>query len=243
MADNHTPLLEIENLNVYYGAIHALKGISFQVDKGEIVALIGANGAGKSTTLGTISGILRPRVGKVVLEGEDITQLASENIVQKGIVQVPEGRKIFATLTVQENLEMGAFSRSKKEEIQKSMANAFERFPRLAERRKQLGGTLSGGEQQMLAIARGLMAQPRLMLLDEPSMGLSPLLVEQIFTIIQDINAQGTSILLVEQNAQMALSIADRAYVLETGQVVLEGTGQELLHNEMVAEAYLGGGH
>jgi branched-chain amino acid transport system ATP-binding protein len=243
MADNHTPLLEIENLNVYYGAIHALKGISFQVDKGEIVALIGANGAGKSTTLGTISGILRPRLGKVILEGEDITQLASENIVQKGIVQVPEGRKIFATLTVQENLEMGAFSRSKKEEIQKSMTNAFERFPRLAERRKQLGGTLSGGEQQMLAIARGLMAQPRLMLLDEPSMGLSPLLVEQIFTIIQDINAQGTSILLVEQNAQMALSIADRAYVLETGQVVLEGTGQELLHNEMVAEAYLGGGH
>jgi branched-chain amino acid transport system ATP-binding protein len=243
MADNHTPLLEIENLNVYYGAIHALKGISFQVDKGEIVALIGANGAGKSTTLGTISGILRPRLGKVILEGEDITQLASENIVQKGIVQVPEGRKIFATLTVQENLEMGAFSRSKKEEIQKSMTNAFERFPRLAERRKQLGGTLSGGEQQMLAIARGLMARPRLMLLDEPSMGLSPLLVEQIFTIIQDINAQGTSILLVEQNAQMALSIADRAYVLETGQVVLEGTGQELLHNEMVAEAYLGGGH
>jgi branched-chain amino acid transport system ATP-binding protein len=243
MADNHASLLEVKDLNVYYGAIHALKGISFHVDKGEVVALIGANGAGKSTTLSTISGILRPRLGNVILEGNDITQIPSETIVQKGIVQVPEGRKIFATLTVQENLEMGAYTQDKKEEIQKSLANAFERFPRLAERRKQLGGTLSGGEQQMLAIARGLMARPRLMLLDEPSMGLSPLLVEQIFTIIQDINIQGTSILLVEQNAQMALSIADRAYVLETGRVVLEGTGQELLHNEMVAEAYLGGGH
>lgn len=243
MSENHNPLLDINDLNVYYGAIHALKGISFHLDKGEVVALIGANGAGKSTTLNTISGILRPRVGKIILDGEEITQTASETIVQKGIVQVPEGRKIFATLTVQENLEMGAFTRSNKEEIEQAMENAFKRFPRLAERRKQLGGTLSGGEQQMLAIARGLMAQPRLMLLDEPSMGLSPLLVEQIFTIIQDINNQGTSILLVEQNAQMALSIADRAYVLETGQVVLEGTGQELLHNEMVAEAYLGGGH
>jgi branched-chain amino acid transport system ATP-binding protein len=243
MADNHTPLLEVKDLNVYYGAIHALKGISFHLNKGEVVALIGANGAGKSTTLGTISGLLRPRVGNIYLEGEEITQTASETIVHKGIVQVPEGRKIFATLTVQENLEMGAFTRSDKVEIQKSMENVFERFPRLAERRKQLGGTLSGGEQQMLAIARGLMARPRAMLLDEPSMGLSPLLVEQIFTIIRDINNQGTSILLVEQNAQMALSIADRAYVLETGRVVLEGTGQELLQNEMVAEAYLGGGH
>lgn len=243
MADNHTPLLEVKDLNVYYGAIHALKGISFHLNNGEIVSLIGANGAGKSTTLGTISGILRPRVGNIYLEGEEITQTPSEVIVQKGIVQVPEGRKIFATLTVQENLEMGAFTRGDKAEIQKSMENAFERFPRLAERRKQLGGTLSGGEQQMLAIARGLMARPRAMLLDEPSMGLSPLLVEQIFTIIRDINNQGTSILLVEQNAQMALSIADRAYVLETGRVVLEGTGQELLQNEMVAEAYLGGGH
>ncbi len=243
MADNHPPLLDVKDLNVYYGAIHALKGISFHLNKGEIVSLIGANGAGKSTTLGTISGLMRPRVGNIYLEGEDITQTASETIVHKGIVQVPEGRKIFATLTVQENLEMGAFTRGNKAEIQKSMENAFERFPRLAERRKQLGGTLSGGEQQMLAIARGLMARPRAMLLDEPSMGLSPLLVEQIFTIIRDINNQGTSILLVEQNAQMALSIADRAYVLETGRVVLEGTGQELLQNEMVAEAYLGGGH
>ncbi len=243
MADNISRLLEVENLNVYYGAIHALKGISFHVDKGEIVALIGANGAGKSTTLNTVSGLMRPRVGSIHLEGNDITQAASEVIVKQGIIQVPEGRKIFATLTVQENMEMGAFSRKDKAEIENAMQNAFSRFPRLAERKSQLGGTLSGGEQQMLAIARGLMAMPRLMLLDEPSMGLSPLLVEQIFTIIRDINNQGVSILLVEQNAQMALSLADRAYVLETGRVVLEGSGQELLHNTMVMEAYLGGGH
>jgi branched-chain amino acid transport system ATP-binding protein len=238
-----SPLLDVENLNVYYGAIYALKGISFHLEKGEIVALIGANGAGKSTTLNTISGLLRPRVGKVTFENEDITQTASDQIVQKGIVQVPEGRKIFATLTVQENLEMGAFTRRDKNEVQKARENVFERFPRLAERQTQLGGTLSGGEQQMLAIARGLMSQPRVMLLDEPSMGLAPLLVEQIFSIIQDINKQGTSIVLVEQNAQMALSIADRAYVLETGTVVMEGSGQELLHNDMVIEAYLGGSH
>jgi len=236
-------LLEVENLNVYYGAIYALKGISFHVDKGEIVALIGANGAGKSTTLNTVSGLLRPRVGTVTFENEDITQTASDQIVQKGIVQVPEGRKIFATLTVLENLEMGAYTRRDKTEIHKATENVFQRFPRLAERQSQLGGTLSGGEQQMLAIARGLMSQPRVMLLDEPSMGLAPLLVEQIFSIIQDINKQGVSILLVEQNAQMALSIADRAYVLETGIVVMEGTGQELLHNDMVIEAYLGGSH
>jgi len=238
---NASKMLEVENLNVYYGAIYALKGISFRVNQGEIVALIGANGAGKSTTLNTVSGILRPREGKVVFENEDITQTAADQIVQKGIVQVPEGRKIFATLTVQENLEMGAFTRKDKKGIEESMANVFQRFPRLAERRSQLGGTLSGGEQQMLAIARGLMSRPRLMLLDEPSMGLAPLLVEQIFSIIQDINKQGTSICLVEQNAQMALSIADRAYVLETGRVVLEGPGHDLLQNEMVMEAYLGG--
>lgn len=242
MADsNASKMLEVEDLNVYYGAIHALKGINFYLNRGEIVALIGANGAGKSTTLNTISGLLRPRKGRVIFENEDITQTSADQIVQKGIVQVPEGRKIFATLTVEENLEMGAFTRKDKVEIKRSMENVFQLFPRLAERRSQLGGTLSGGEQQMLAIARGLMSRPRLMLLDEPSMGLAPLLVEQIFSIIQDINAQGTSILLVEQNAQMALSIADRAYVLETGRVVLEGPGQELLHNEMVVEAYLGG--
>jgi branched-chain amino acid transport system ATP-binding protein len=234
-------LLEVQDLNVYYGAIHALKGISFHVEKGEIVALIGANGAGKSTTLSTISGLLRPRAGKVTYRGDDLTQSLSDQIVRKGIVQVPEGRKIFATLTVMENLEMGAFTQKNKAAIQKDVQNGFQRFPRLNERRNQLGGTLSGGEQQMLAIARGLMAQPDLLLLDEPSMGLSPLLVEQIFTIIRDINNQGVSILLVEQNAQMALSIADRGYVLETGRVVLEGPAQELLHNDMVIEAYLGG--
>jgi branched-chain amino acid transport system ATP-binding protein len=234
-------LLEVQDLNVYYGAIHALKGISFHVEKGEIVALIGANGAGKSTTLSTISGLLRPRTGKVLYRGEDLTQSLSDQIVRKGIVQVPEGRKIFATLTVMENLEMGAFTQKDKVAIQQDVQSGFQRFPRLNERRSQLGGTLSGGEQQMLAIARGLMSKPGLLLLDEPSMGLSPLLVEQIFTIIRDINDQGTSILLVEQNAQMALSIADRGYVLETGRVVLEGPAQELLHNDMVIEAYLGG--
>jgi branched-chain amino acid transport system ATP-binding protein len=238
---NSTRMLEVQDLNVYYGAIHALKGVTFHLDKGEIVTLIGANGAGKSTTLNTISGLLRPRVGSIVFEGEEITQTLSEQIVGKGIVQVPEGRKIFATLTVQENLEMGAYHEKDKGKIQREIQNVFQRFPRLSERRNQLGGTLSGGEQQMLAIARGLMTNPRLLLLDEPSMGLSPLLVEQIFTIIRDINNQGVSILLVEQNAQMALSIADRGYVLETGGVVLEGPGQELLHNQMVVDAYLGG--
>ncbi|HEX7973627.1 MAG TPA: ABC transporter ATP-binding protein [Anaerolineales bacterium] len=234
-------MLDIQNLNVYYGAIHALKGVSFHLNKGEIVALIGANGAGKSTTLSTISGLLRARVGRVIFQGEEITQIPTQDTVRKGIVQVPEGRKIFATLTVLENLEMGAFIHKDKAQIQQDMEAVFQRFPRLSERRNQLGGTLSGGEQQMLAIARGLMARPTLLLLDEPSMGLSPLLVEQIFNIIRDINTQGTSILLVEQNAQMALSIADRGYVLETGKVVLEGEGHELLHNEMVMEAYLGG--
>ncbi len=242
MADNGSQsMLVIEDLNVYYGAIYALKGVSFYLKKGEIVALIGANGAGKSTTLNTISGLLRPRQGAIHFEGEEITQTLSEDIVHKGIVQVPEGRKIFATLTVMENLEMGAFTQREKDVFDKNVQNVFQRFPRLKERRDQRGGTLSGGEQQMLAIARGLMANPRLMLLDEPSMGLSPLLVEQIFTIIRDINDQGTSILLVEQNAQMALSIADRGYVLETGKVVMEGPAQDLLHNDQVIEAYLGG--
>ncbi len=242
MTDNASAkMLEVQDLNVFYGAIHALKGINFYLKKGEIVALIGANGAGKSTTLNTISGLLRPRTGNVFFQGENITQTLSEQIVRKGVIQVPEGRKIFATLSVMENMEMGAYSQTNKEKIEKSVQNVFQRFPRLSERRGQLGGTLSGGEQQMLAIARGLMSSPDLLLLDEPSMGLSPLLVEQIFTIIRDINDQGVSILLVEQNAQMALSIADRAYVLETGQIVMEGPAQELLHNDEVIEAYLGG--
>jgi branched-chain amino acid transport system ATP-binding protein len=234
-------MLEVNDLNVYYGAIHALKGIDFHLDKGEIVALIGANGAGKSTTLSTISGILRARTGHVHFKGEEITQTLSEQIVRKGIVQVPEGRRIFATLSVMENLEMGAFIEKDKAKIQQGVENVFKRFPRLSERRSQLGGTLSGGEQQMLAIGRALMSSPTLLLLDEPSMGLSPLLVEQIFQIIRDINDTGTSILLVEQNAQMALSIADRGYVMETGHIVLEGPAHDLLSNDTVIEAYLGG--
>ncbi len=234
-------MLQVEDLNVYYGAIHALKGISFHLEKGEIVALIGGNGAGKSTTLNTISGLLRPRTGKVVFQDEDITVVPPQNIVRRGVVQVPEGRHIFPKLSVQENMEMGAYIYSDKDQIEKDMEAAMVRFPRLRERRKQFGGTLSGGEQQMLAIARGLMARPSLLLLDEPSMGLSPILVEQIFEIIREINTQGTSILLVEQNAQMALSIADRGYVLETGRVTLEGEAQELLENPLVIEAYLGG--
>jgi branched-chain amino acid transport system ATP-binding protein len=234
-------MLEVKNLNVYYGSIHALKGINFHVDKGEIVALIGANGAGKSTTLSTISGLLQPSEGNVIFQGEDITLAPAEQTVQKGVVQVPEGRKIFATLTVMENLEMGAYTQRDKNQFQQDLEYVFTLFPRLKERQKQLGGTFSGGEQQMLAMARALMSTPTLLLLDEPSMGLSPILVEQIFEIVQNINKKGTSILLVEQNAQMALSIADRAYVLETGEIKLEGSAQEVLHNPMVVEAYLGG--
>lgn len=234
-------MLEVKNLHVYYGAIHALKGITFHVDEGDIVALIGANGAGKSTTLSTISGLLQPREGSVVFRKEDITMTAAEQTVQKGVVQVPEGRRIFATLTVMENLEMGAYTQRNKVQFKKDIENAFALFPRLRERQNQLGGTLSGGEQQMLAIARALMSHPAMLLLDEPSMGLSPILVEQIFEIVQNINKQGTSVLLVEQNAQMALSIADRAYVLETGQITLEGDAQDVLSNPSVIEAYLGG--
>lgn len=234
-------LLEIKDLNVYYGAIHALQGISFTVQEGEIVTLIGANGAGKSTTLKTISGLLRPRSGDILLRGQSIRNMAAQDIVRQGVIHVPEGRKIFAPLTVQENLEMGAFTRNDPAEIRQTMERVFKSFPRLKERLGQYGGTLSGGEQQMLAIGRGLMAQPKILLLDEPSMGLAPILVEEIFRIIQEINAQGVAVLLVEQNALMALSIAHRGYALETGRIVLTGTGRELLDNPRVQSAYLGG--
>jgi branched-chain amino acid transport system ATP-binding protein len=234
-------LLEVQDLNVYYGAIHALQGISFNVEEGEIVTLIGANGAGKSTTLKTVSGLLHARTGDVRLRGQSLVNTAAQDIVRLGVVQVPEGRRIFAPLTVHENLEMGAFTRQDKAEIRQSMERVFKSFPRLKERRGQLGGTLSGGEQQMLAIGRGMMARPKLLLLDEPSMGLAPILVEEIFAIVQEINAQGVSVLLVEQNALMALSIAHRAYVLETGRIVLAGTGEELMHDPQVIQAYLGG--
>jgi branched-chain amino acid transport system ATP-binding protein len=233
-------LLDVNDLNVYYGAIHALQGVSFSVEEGEIVSLIGANGAGKSTILRTISGLLRPRAGTIQFKGQDITFTPAEQIVRLGISQVPEGRKIFAPLTVRENLLMGAYTRSDPDEIQNSMERVFTSFPRLKERINQLGGTLSGGEQQMLATGRGLMSRPSLLLMDEPSMGLSPILVEEIFRIIQEINSQGTSILLVEQNALMALSVATRTYVLETGRIVLSGNAREVAENPQVKAAYLG---
>jgi branched-chain amino acid transport system ATP-binding protein len=234
-------MLDVQDLHVYYGAIHALKGVSFHLDKGEVVALIGTNGAGKSTTLNTLSGLLPPTQGSFSFEGEDITAVAPQDIVKLGIVQVPEGRKIFARMTVRENLEMGAYIFDDRAQIEKDVNKAFDLFPRLAERQRQLGGTLSGGEQQMLAMARALMTRPKLLLMDEPSMGLAPILVEQVFEIIQEINRSGTTVLLVEQNAQMALSIADRGYVMETGKIVLTGSGEELLVNPQVKEAYLGG--
>ena len=234
-------MLKVENINVYYGAIHALKGISVEVKEGEIVTLIGANGAGKSTILRTISGLLRTKTGNVLFEGNSVAAMAPEEIVKKGISQVPEGRRIFANMSVEENLELGAYIRSDKPGIRKDIDKVFERFPRLGERRKQIAGTLSGGEQQMLAIGRGLMSQPRLLLLDEPSMGLDLLLVKEIFSIIKEINASGTTILLVEQNANMALSIAHQAYVLETGRITLSGSAKELMESEEVRKAYLGG--
>ncbi|NMC32376.1 MAG: ABC transporter ATP-binding protein [Veillonellaceae bacterium] len=234
-------MLKVENINVYYGAIHALKGISVEVNEGEIVTLIGANGAGKSTILRTISGLLRAKTGDILFKDQSIAGMAAEDIVRHGISQVPEGRRIFANMTVSENLEMGAYIRSDKGGIRKDIDKVFERFPRLGERRTQIAGTLSGGEQQMLAIGRGLMSQPKLMLLDEPSMGLAPLLVKEIFSIIKEINAGGTTILLVEQNAHMALSIAHKAYVLETGRITLSGTAKELAESEAVRKAYLGG--
>ena len=234
-------MLKVTDLHVYYGAIHALKGISFELNEGEIVALIGANGAGKSTLLNTISGLLEAPRGKVEYLDEVISNTPPQDIVKKQVVQVPEGRKIFPKMSVIENLEMGAYFMKDNRQVQSKIDAMLERFPLIKDRRNQLGGTLSGGEQQMLAIARGLMADPKLMLLDEPSMGLAPVLVEEIFDVIEDINKQGTSILLVEQNAQMALSIADRAYVLETGSIVLEGNALDVMNNPMVIEAYLGG--
>ncbi|MGQ9599642.1 MAG: ABC transporter ATP-binding protein [Anaerolineae bacterium] len=233
-------LLEVNTIHTYYGAIHALKGVSIYVDQGEIVTLIGANGAGKSTTLNTICGILHPRQGTIYLDGEPIHGLPAHEIVARGVAQAPEGRRVFGRLNVIENLEMGAFARKDKAGIRRDMERVFTLFPRLKERAKQVAGTLSGGEQQMLAIGRALMASPRLILLDEPSMGLAPILVEAIFDTIREINAQGTTILLVEQNALMALSVAQRGYVLETGNIVLHDSASALQKNEMVRKAYLG---
>ena len=234
-------MLEVKDINVYYGAIHAIKGISLSVDEGEIVTLIGANGAGKSTTLRTISGLLKPKTGVINFLGNNIAGMPAHKIVREGISQVPEGRRIFAEMTVLENLELGAFTRTDKDEIQADMKMVFGRFPRLEERRLQLAGTLSGGEQQMLAMGRALMSRPKLLLLDEPSMGLAPLLIREIFNIIVDINKTGTTILLVEQNANMALSVANRAYVLETGRITLSGDAKELAASEDIRKAYLGG--
>ena len=233
-------MLRVEDINVYYGAIHAIKGISLNVPDGEIVALIGSNGAGKSTTLRTISGLMKPKTGRIIYEDRDISGMPAHKIVSLGLCQVPEGRHVFANMTVMENLELGAYLRKDKDGIAKDLEDVFNKFPRLLERKNQLSGTLSGGEQQMLAMGRALMSRPKLLLLDEPSMGLAPLLVKEIFNIIKEINASGTTVLLVEQNANMALSIADKAYVLETGRITLSGTAQELASSEAVRKAYLG---
>ncbi len=232
-------LLKVDDIHVYYGAIHAIKGVSFEVNEGEIVTLIGANGAGKSTTLNTVAGLLRPRSGSITFDGRNLASIPSHKIVSLGMALCPEGRRIFQQMTVRENLEMGGFTRPKVE-IPVSIGEMFARFPRLKEREKQIAGTLSGGEQQMLAIARAMMSKPRLLMLDEPSMGLAPILVEQIFDIIKELHSAGVTILLVEQNAQMALSIANRAYVLETGKVSKTGPADELLHDDDVRKAYLG---
>ena len=234
-------MLDINDINVYYGAIHAIKGISLTINEGEIVTLIGANGAGKSTTLRTISGLLKPKTGSITFMGKEIGGMAANQIVREGISQVPEGRRIFAEMSVLENLELGAFIRSDADGIAADMEMVFKRVPRLQERRAQPAGTLSGGEQQMLAMGRALMSRPKLLLLDEPSMGLAPLLIREIFSIIEDINATGTTVLLVEQNANMALSIANRAYVLETGRITLSGDAKELAASEEIRKAYLGG--
>ncbi|WP_444283454.1 ABC transporter ATP-binding protein [Granulicatella adiacens] len=234
-------MLEVKNLSVHYGMIQAVRNVDFKVNEGEIVSLIGANGAGKSTILKTLSGLIQPSEGEIVYLGENIASTSAKKIVEKGLVQVPEGRHVFPGLTVKENLELGAFLRKDKEEIQKDMEAVFERFPILKERKDQDAQTLSGGEQQMLAMGRALMSRPKLLLLDEPSMGLAPIFICEIFKIIQEIQKTGTTVLLIEQNAKMALSISNRAYVLETGSVVLSGTGQELLESDEIQKAYLGG--
>ena len=234
-------MFEVKNLSVHYGMIQAVRNVDFKVNEGEIVSLIGANGAGKSTILKTLSGLIHPSEGEIVYLGENIASTSAKKIVEKGLVQVPEGRHVFPGLTVKENLELGAFLRKDKEGIQKDMEDVFERFPILKERKDQDAQTLSGGEQQMLAMGRALMSRPKLLLLDEPSMGLAPIFIREIFKIIQEIQKTGTTVLLIEQNAKMALSISNRAYVLETGSVVLSGTGQELLESDEIQKAYLGG--
>ena len=233
-------ILKVDDINVYYGSIHAIKGISFEVEEGEVVTLIGANGAGKSTTLNTISGLLRSKTGSIEFMGQSLAKVPSHKIVERGLAQVPEGRRIFLQMTVEENLQMGAYTRSGAG-IDQDLEKVYTYFPRLMERRRQIAGTLSGGEQQMLAMGRALMSHPKLLMLDEPSMGLAPILVEQIFEIIQNLHKAGTTILLVEQNAQAALSVADRGYVLETGKIVTTGTGTELLASPAIKKAYLGG--
>ena len=234
-------MLKIDNINLYYDGIHALKGVSLEVPEGKIISLIGANGAGKTSTLRTISGLNRPKTGSITYKDQDLLKVSPEKLVNMGIIQVPEGRRIFAPMTVFENLELGAYLRKDKSGIEEDLKKVFKRFPRLEERKKQLSGTLSGGEQQMLAMGRALMSQPKVLLLDEPSMGLAPILVREIFDIIKELNKIGITILLVEQNAKMALSIADYAYVLETGKIVLEGKGQELAESDQIQKAYLGG--
>lgn len=233
-------MLEVKDLEVYYGVIQAIKGISFHVDKGEVIALIGANGAGKTTTLHTVTGLLSPKKGHVMFEGKDITKVPAHKIVSMGMAHVPEGRRVFAELSVYENLKMGAYTRKDKAEIEESLNNVYKRFPRLEERKNQMAGTLSGGEQQMLAMGRALMSRPKIILMDEPSMGLSPIMVNEIFDIIRSVSESGTTVLLVEQNAKKALSIADRAYVLETGNIVLEGSAKDLLEDDSIKKAYLG---
>lgn len=233
-------MLEVKDLEVYYGVIQAIKGISFKVEQGEVIALIGANGAGKTTTLHTVTGLLSPKKGQVLFEGKEITKVPAHKIVSMGMAHVPEGRRVFSELSVYENLKMGAYTRKDKNEIEESLKNIYKRFPRLEERKNQMAGTLSGGEQQMLAMGRALMSKPKIILMDEPSMGLSPIMVNEIFDIIRSVSQSGTTVLLVEQNAKKALSIADRAYVLETGKIALEGNAKDLLEDDSIKKAYLG---